>query len=112
MSIPGFPAPPITGYRASPAASLRPLTGELDGPLTLVPNRPRPDDWRAIVITPAPQWSATWALHGLGCCTSLFDVSSYTISAAPLESMVTTKKSARLRLPWLAMHAEPCRQTS
>src|SRR5207244_6165211 len=47
MSMPGWLLPSITAYRASPAGSLRPLTGELDGPLTLVPNRPRPDDWRA-----------------------------------------------------------------
>ena len=76
MSMPGWLLPPITAYRASPAGSLRPLTGELDGPLTLVPKRPRPDDWRAIVITPAPQWSATCTVQVPGAWTSLFEVSS------------------------------------
>src|ERR1700682_4891604 len=105
-------APTITGESASPDASDLPLTGELDGPLTLVPNRPNPDDWRATVITPAPQWSATCTVHVPGACTSPFDVSSYTISAAPLLSIVTTKKSARFRLPCWVMQAVPARHTS
>src|SRR6266496_2429272 len=54
MSIPGTFTPPITGYSASPLTSLRPVTGEFDGPETLVPNRPGPADCCAIVITPAP----------------------------------------------------------
>src|SRR5438445_10961277 len=74
--------PPITGYRPSPAGSLRPLTGVFDGPVTFVPNNPVPEDWRATVITPAPQWSATCTVHVLGGCTRLLEVSSSTTSAA------------------------------
>src|SRR6266480_3810064 len=51
MSIPGTFRPPITGYSASPLTSLRPATGEFDGPVMLVPNRPGPDDCCPIVTT-------------------------------------------------------------
>src|SRR5437899_10926440 len=54
MSIPDALLPPITGYSASPGRSANPLTGAFDGPLTAVPSRPSPEDWRAIVMTPAP----------------------------------------------------------
>src|SRR5437588_9324384 len=76
MSNPAWFTPPITGYRASPDASARLETGAFDGPLTFVPNSPGPADCRAIVMTPAPQWSATWTVHVLGAWTSLFEVSS------------------------------------
>ena len=55
MSMPRTFVPPMTGKSASPAGSLRPATGAFDGPDTAVPNRPIPDDCRAIVTTPAPQ---------------------------------------------------------
>src|SRR6266446_9983435 len=52
MSMPGTFVPPITGNSASPKLSVIPLTGALEGPETLVPKRPGPEDCRAIVITP------------------------------------------------------------
>src|SRR5437879_3134788 len=112
ISMPRWLLPPITGNRASPAGSLSPLTGVFDGPETAVPNKPIPEDWRATVITPAPQWSTNCALQRLGGCTKPFDVSSYTISAAPVLSMLTSKKSARLRFPVDRMQADPDKQMS
>src|SRR5439155_9041598 len=112
MSMPAWLTPPITGKSPSPETSESEFTGEFDDPETFLPKSPDPDAWRAMVITPAPQWSATWTVHVPGGWTRLFEVSSYTISAAPVLSMVMTKKSARFRLPWLSMQPVPCRHTS
>ena len=80
-------------------------------PLTCVPKRPGPEDCLRIVTSGAPAWSTSCWLSGVKPgCTRPLDVSSYTISAAPLESMVTSKKSARLRLPWIVMQPVPVRQ--
>src|SRR2546426_4064211 len=77
MSMPGTLAPPITGNRASPKLSVIPVVGAFDGPETFVPNRPGPEDCRAIVITPAPAWSTVWLPVGVnpGCARPL-EVSS------------------------------------
>src|SRR5919198_6427204 len=95
MSSPGTLVPPITGYFASPEGSPRPNTGAFDGPDTEVPNSPSPDDCLAIVITPAPAWSTNWPGAVNPGWARPLDVSSYTTSAAPVLSIVTTKKSAR-----------------
>src|ERR1700730_349967 len=64
MSMPGTLAPLMTGKSASPRGSGSPLTGALVDPGgTSVPSTPGPDDCRAIVMTPAPQWSATCAVQ-------------------------------------------------
>ena len=51
----------VESYALNPdgtiATTYRFRDGAFDGPVTAVPNNPRPDDWRAIVITPAPEWS-------------------------------------------------------
>src|SRR5205807_9621075 len=65
MSIPGRFAPPMTGYRASPDGSVSPVTGAFEGPDTCVPYRPGPDDWRAMVKTPAPAWSTSCWFPGV-----------------------------------------------
>src|SRR5258706_7182981 len=106
--------PPITGYSASPALSPVELVGALvASPCrgdTGVPNRPRPPSWRSTVTTGAPAWSASPLVGVKPCCSRPLVVSSYSTSAAPVWSMVTLKKSARLRSPWEVMQPVPCRQ--
>src|SRR6266403_509821 len=73
MSMPGTFVPPITGKRASPKLPVMPVVGALEGPDTLVPKRPGPEDCRATVITPAPAWSTVWLPVGVnpGCARPL-----------------------------------------
>src|SRR6202171_6745400 len=106
MSMPRWLAPPMTGYRAAPAGALMALTGELLAPDTGFPNKPIPEDCRATVTRGAPEWSTSWGrVGGIGDWISPLEVSSYTNSAAPDLSIVTAKKSARLRFPCWAMQA-------
>src|SRR5205809_180223 len=65
MSMPGTFVPPITGKSASWELPVMPVVGALDGPETLVPNKPGPEDCRATVITPAPAWSTVWLPVGV-----------------------------------------------
>src|SRR5437870_13507787 len=44
MSMPGTFVPPITGKSASPELPVMPVVGALDGPETLVPNKPGPEE--------------------------------------------------------------------
>ena len=77
MSMPGTFVPPITGKSASPELPVMPVVGALDGPETLVPNKPGPEDCRATVITPAPAWSTVWLPVGVNpACARPLEVSS------------------------------------